>query len=88
MDSSSPNNYWSNISSVAITGSNTMDITLAFDPSANTGRTLRYAYTGTVGAHPGPTTGPRGNVKDSDTPVGYNGDVLVNWLCHDTQPVP
>ena len=88
VDSSSPSNYYSNISSVAITGSNTMDITLAFDPSANTGRTLRYAYTGTVGAHPGPTTGPRGNVKDSDTTVGYNGDVLVNWLCHDTQPVP
>jgi hypothetical protein len=88
VDSSSPSNYYSNISSVALSLPNQIIITLAFDPSANTGRTLRYAYIGTVGNHPGPTTGPRGNVKDSDATTGVNGDVLVNWLCHDTIAVP
>lgn len=89
VDSANPSNYYSNISSVVTgPGANQVTITLGFDPSGNTGRTLRYAYTGTVGAHPGPTTGPRGNVKDGDTTVGQSGIFLTNWLCHDSQPVP
>ena len=43
--------------------------------SCKTDDVLRYAYTGVSGNCPGPTDGPRGNVRDSDV-------TLPNWLVH------
>lgn len=42
---------------------------------------LRYAYTGTVGAAAGPTTGQRGCLRDSDTAT-FEGVTLRNWAVH------
>ncbi|WP_446744305.1 hypothetical protein [Silvibacterium acidisoli] len=67
------------ISSVAIVGTNQLQITTA---SATAG-TLRYAWTGVAGASAGPTTGPRGNIRDSDpTPSEFFLNPLWNWLIH------
>ena len=41
---------------------------------------LRYAYTMTLSNAPGPTTGPRGNLRDSDTSYASQyGKTLYNW---------
>jgi len=79
---------YARISSVVLQGANQIVITLTADPSGNTNRQIAYAYTGTAGNNPGPTTGPRGNVKDSDPAVGKSTTPLFNWLVHDIQPVP
>lgn len=79
---------YSRIASVVLSLPNQVVITLTADPSANTGRTLSYAYTGTPGQLAGPTTGPRGNLHDSDTRVGQSGTALVNWCVHFQKPVP
>lgn len=73
---------YTRIASVTITTPNVVVITLTADPGANTGKTLRYAYTGTAGNNAGPTTGPRGCLKDSDTTVGISGAALPNWCVH------
>ena len=74
------------IASVVLTGADTVVITLSAVPGAN-GR-LRYAFTGTSGALGGPTTGPRGNVRDSDTTPSRNGYALYNWGVHFDLPAP
>ena len=49
---------------------------------------LRYAFTGTSGALGGPTTGPRGNLRDSDATPSRFGYPLHNWCIHFDRPVP
>ena len=74
------------ITSVVLSGADTVVITLSAVPGAN-GR-LRYAFTGTSGARGGPTTGPRGNLRDSDTTPSRNGYALYNWGVHFDVPAP
>ncbi len=74
------------IASVAITAPDAVAITLSAAPAA-AGR-LRYAFTGTSGALGGPTTGPRGNLRDSDATPSRFGYPLHNWCIHFDQPVP
>lgn len=66
------------ISSVAITGPNVVQVTLSGTPTG-TAQKLRYAYTGTAAAGGGPTTGPRGNLRDQDTTASLHGHQLYNW---------
>lgn len=75
---------YTSISSVAILTQTppTIRVTLASNPGAASNKRLRFAYTGTAGANPGPTTGPRGCVRDSDTRVGPSATALVNWCIH------
>lgn len=58
------------INDVALAGPDTVRITLSAAPAGGT-PTLRYAAKATPGTCPGPTSGPRGNVRDSDD--------LANW---------
>lgn len=76
------------ITNVAITGPDTVQVTLSNVPTGSNPR-LRYAYTGTpwsnVGSHIAGT--PRGNLRDSDTTEAtvdaavpaYMGGYLRNW---------
>ena len=85
--------YWDDsgsppaITQVALTGPDTVKITLAKAPAGNQKR-VRYAYTGKVGALAGPTTGPRGNLRDSDKTASLNGNNLYNWCVHFDEVVP
>ncbi len=67
------------ISSVAVSGS-TITITLSGDPGSPTAERLRYAFTGTAGNAGGPTTGPRGCIRDADATMGLDGNHLYNWM--------
>ncbi len=69
------------ITSVALSGSDTVVITLSKTPTAANKR-LRYAFTAPVGALGGPTTGARGNLRDSDDTPSRNGYKLYNWAVH------
>ena len=67
------------VSSVALVRDDTVAVTLSAEPTAPN-RRIRYAWTGKPGAASGRTTGPRGNLRDSDTTpsrAGYrlHGDV-------------
>lgn len=62
-------------------------ITLSKTPVGGNKR-IRYAYDGTPGAAAGPTTGPRGNLRDSDATVSNSGGApLVNWSVAFSEPV-
>jgi hypothetical protein len=74
------------ISSVQITGPTTVTVTLSAVPSGANQR-LRYAYTGVPGNSGGPTTGPRGNLRDSDAEASLYGNTLYNWCVHFDKPV-
>jgi len=74
------------IASVAVSGADTVVVTLSAAPAA--GGRLRYAFTGTSGALGGPTTGARGNLRDSDATPSRNGYPLYNWCVHFDQAVP
>lgn len=77
-----------NIVSEAIDG-DTVVITLSSDPGAATNKKIRYAYDGQVGAAGGPTTGPRGNLCDSDATVSASGGApLVNWALAFNDDIP
>lgn len=69
------------ISSVAVTGTSTVQVTLNTVPTGND-KKLRYAFTGTPGTAGGTSTGPRGNLRDSDPTVSPNGYDLFNWTVH------
>ena len=93
---SNPGNFgfeWSDggptptIVSVALSGPDTVVITLSAAPSGASPR-LRYAFTGTSGARGGPTTGPRGNLRDSDKTPSRSGYELYNWCVHFDVPAP
>jgi len=75
------------IASVAVTGPDTVIITLSAAPTGANHR-LRYAFTGTSGALGGPTTGPRGNLRDSDATPSREGYKLYNWCVHFDAPAP
>lgn len=64
-------------------------ITLATTPGAPclTDDKVSYAITGTSGNNAGPTSGPRGNIRDSDTAT-WQGAALYNWLVHFEEDVP
>jgi lysophospholipase L1-like esterase len=68
------------ITSVAVTAADTVTIKLSAPPNAN-GR-IRYAFTGISGAGGGPTSGPRGNLRDSDASPSRHGYELYNWAVH------
>jgi hypothetical protein len=72
---------------VALDGPDRVKITLEAVPTG-TDQRLRYAYTGVVGALAGPVTGPRGNLRDSDSTPSRNGYPLYNWCVHFDVPVP
>jgi hypothetical protein len=79
------------VSSVVLTNASTGVVTVTVSRSLSTNPRLRYAYTppascsGTCG---GPTTGPRGNLRDSDPTVGISsGANLYNWCVHFDKPV-
>jgi len=75
------------VASVAVTGPDTVVVTLSAVPTAAHPR-LRYAYTGVLGALAGPTTGPRGNLRDSDATPSRGGYPLYNWCVHFEAPAP
>lgn len=75
------------ISSVAVTGADTVAITLSAEPtSAN--RRIRYAFTGVKGAKAGLQTGAHGNLRDSDATPSRHGNLLYDWCVHFDEAVP
>ncbi|MCA9589913.1 MAG: hypothetical protein KC657_31630 [Myxococcales bacterium] len=74
------------ITNVAVTAPDTVTITLSNAPTG-ANRILRYAFESQSPAFrcPGPTSGARGNIRDSDATVGYHTDLngnpyeLFNW---------
>jgi len=75
------------ISQVALEGTDTVKITLSKAPSGANAK-VRYAFTGVSGQRAGATTGPRGNLRDSDTSTSRYGYSLFNWAVHFELPVP
>lgn len=69
------------ISQVALDGPTAVKITLSAPPVGQN-RKLSYAFTGTAGARAGATTGPRGNLRDSDATPSRSGFPLYNWGVH------
>ena len=84
--------YWDDsalppaIAHVEPVGVDRVQITLTAIPTAANKR-LRYAYTGVPGNSGGPTTGPRGNLRDSDPTPSLYGKTLYNWCVHFDKPV-
>lgn len=74
------------ITAVAVSGADAVTITLAATPAGNGGR-VRYAATGVANANAGPTTGARGNLRDSDATPSLAGNDLWNWCVHFDQAV-
>ncbi len=75
------------IARVDITAPDTVVVTLDAVPTGQD-RRIRYAYTGTRGARSGPTSGARGNLRDSDATRSRTGHHLYNWCIHFDEPVP
>lgn len=73
------------ITGVAITGPDTVTITLASAPTGANKR-LRYAYT--FNGCGGSGTMARGNLRDSDDTQSQNGYDLSNWSVHFDEPIP
>ncbi len=74
------------ISSVSVTGSNRVQIMLTGVPTG-TNQRIRYAYTGVRYNHAGPATGPRGNLRDTETATSIDGDPLWDWGITFDEPV-
>ncbi|MDB5214213.1 MAG: Endo,4-beta-xylanase precursor [Myxococcaceae bacterium] len=64
------------ITDVQVTSADTVTIKLA---TPAPGGRLRYAFTAPIPNCPGPTTGVRGNLRDSDTTPSLYGHELFNW---------
>jgi hypothetical protein len=75
------------ITAVALASDETLTVTLQSVPTGGAQR-LRYAFTGIPGAAAGATTGPRGNLRDSDGTVSPHGYPLYNWCVHFDKPIP
>ncbi len=75
------------IASVAIDGATGVKIKLSAVPTGPNSR-VRYAMTSVPKAKAGPTTGPRGNLRDSDKTPSLHGYDLYNWAVHFEVPVP
>lgn len=69
------------IVSVALEGDDAIRITLSDVPVGGNQR-VRYAMNGIVGQPAGPTTGARGNLRDSDASESRHGHALHNWCVH------
>jgi hypothetical protein len=76
-----------NITSVDVTAPDTVTIKLSAAPTGANKR-LRYAFTGAPGANGGPTTGPRGNLRDSDDTKSLYGFKLYNWCVTFDEALP
>lgn len=74
------------IVSVAVTGADTVSITLA--NGGERPARLRYAFTARPDTCPGPELGPRGNLRDSDDAPSAYGYELFNWAVHFDVSVP
>ena len=74
------------ISSVAVSGADSITLTLASTPTGGNAR-VRYAMKAVKGAKPGREDGPRGNVRDSDATASQYGNELFNWAVHFDLPV-
>ncbi len=66
------------ITGVELAGNDSLRITLSAPPTGG-GRHLRYALRATPQTCPGPKTGPRGNLRDSDATPSQDGTDLANW---------
>ncbi len=75
------------IESVAVSSADTVTITLTDVPTGSDQK-VGYAFTGVSGALGGPTTGPRGNLRDSDATPSLHGFSLYNWCIHFQEAVP
>ena len=75
------------IAAVALASEDTLTVTLQSAPTGANQR-LRYAFTGIAGAAAGATTGPRGNLRDSDGTVSPHAYPLYNWCVHFDKPIP
>jgi DNA polymerase III alpha subunit len=76
------------ISSVALFNSATqIKVTLSGDPGSPSLQRLHYADQDLYPADGGPTTGPRGNVRDSDPMASLHGYDLFNWCVHFVEAV-
>lgn len=75
------------IERVDVVAPDTVNVTLTAIPTGASKR-LRYAFTGVRGALAGPTTGPRGNLRDSDSTKSRSGYPLYDWCVHFDEPVP
>jgi len=69
------------IESVTLVAPDQVKVTLAAAPGGAL-RRIRYAYTGVIWSAAGPTTGPRGNLRDSEPAVSPSGNTLYNWCVH------
>ncbi len=75
------------ISNVAVTGPDTVQITLASAPTGE-GKHLMYAQNQVPFTCIGTPDGARGNLRDSDATPSQSGYDLHNWAVHFDVPVP
>ena len=75
------------IQSVDLAGDDAIAITLSAPPTAGN-RHLRYALRATPQTCPGPKTGPRGNLRDSDAMPSQTGSDLANWAISFDAKIP
>lgn len=75
------------ITGVQIVDDDTVAVELAAVPVGGN-RQIHYAMFGTPGAPAGPTTGARGNLRDSDATASLAGYALANWCVHFSAAVP
>jgi hypothetical protein len=75
------------IAEVAVAGPDAVTIRLERAPTAG-GKRVRYAMRATPNTCPGPETGPRGNLRDSDATSSLYGYDLHNWAVHFDVAVP
>jgi hypothetical protein len=68
------------VTNVAVTGPDTVTVTLGADPGAN--GHLRYAQNQVPKTCIGSPNGARGNLRDSDTTPSQSGYQLFNWSVH------
>ncbi|MBX3220500.1 MAG: hypothetical protein KF795_08280 [Labilithrix sp.] len=74
------------IERVELAGEDAVTITLSAAPTAQK-RHLRYALRATPQTCPGPKTGPRGNLRDSDETPSQTGVSLANWAVSFDAPI-
>ncbi|MDF2697894.1 MAG: Endo,4-beta-xylanase precursor [Labilithrix sp.] len=74
------------VQSVDLDGEDAIAITLSAPPTA-ANRHLRYALRATPETCPGPKSGPRGNLRDSDMTPSQDGADLANWAVSFDVPI-
>lgn len=75
------------IVAVDLLGEDSVRITLSEVPVGPDPR-VRYAMRGIPDQPAGPTTGARGNLRDSDPTTSRRGYPLYNWCVHFDEPIP